>query len=58
MLDPEPDAEESLIETHVDLLAEPIMELLPFSSTIRVLLSLRPPDMYEPLQIFLHEAGS
>jgi len=49
---------ESLIETHVDLLAEPIMELLSSSLTMRVTLSLRPPDVYDPLQIFLHMAGS
>ena len=34
------------------------MKLLPSSLAIRVLLSLRPLDMYNPLQIFLHEVGS
>jgi len=54
--DPEPEAK-SLIATPVYLLADPIMELLPFFPAMRVLLSLRPPDMYDPLRIFLNEAG-
>ena len=49
--------EESL-GTHVDFLAEPIMELLPSSPAMRIPLSLRPPDMHDMLQIFLNEAGS
>ena len=32
------------------------MKLLPSSLAMRVPLSLRPPDMYNPLQVFLHEA--
>jgi len=40
-----------LIETHVDLLAEPTMKL--FSSAMGVPLSLRSPDIYDHLQIFL-----
>ena len=49
---------ESLIETHVNLAVEPVMELSPSSSAMRVPLFLRPPDVYDPLQIFLNEAGS
>jgi len=56
--DPEPKVKESLIETHVDLLAKPIMELLQFSPAMRVSLSLRPSNVYDPLQIFLNEACS
>ena len=50
--------EKSLIETPIDRLVEPIIELLPSLSTMRVLLSLRPPDVYDSLQIFLNEACS
>ena len=57
-LDPEPEVEEYLIEIPVDLLAEPIMKLLQSSPAMRVLLSLRPPDVYNLLQVFLNEAGS
>ena len=48
----------SLTETPLDLLAEPIMELLLSSPVIRAPLSLRLPDVYDPLQIFLNEASS
>ena len=54
----ETEVEESLIGTHVDLFAEPTMELLSSSPTVRALLSLRPPDVYNPLHIFLNETGS
>jgi len=43
-LDPDPEVKESLIETAVDLLAEPIRKLLLFSPAMRVPLSLRPLD--------------
>jgi len=46
------------IETHIDLLEEPALDLIPSSAVIRASLFLRSPDMYDPLQIFLHEAGS
>jgi len=52
-LDPEPNVEESLIETHVGLPTETVMKLSPSSPAMRVPLSLRPPDVYDPLQIFL-----
>ena len=42
------------METPVDFLAEPIMELLPSSPAIRVFLSLRPHVVYDPL----NEVGS
>ena len=47
--------EESLIETPIDLLAEFIIDVLPSSPAMRVLLSLRSPDVYDLLQIFLNE---
>jgi len=52
------EVEDSLIETPVGVLAEPIIELLPSSPVMRVPLSLRPPDLHDPLQIFLNEVGS
>ena len=42
----------SLMETSVDLLTEPIMEVLLSSLVMRVPLSLKPHDVYDPLQIF------
>ena len=45
---------EELINTLVELLVEPIMELVP--SLIAILL--RSPDIYDSLQIFLQETGS
>jgi len=53
--DSESEVEDPLIETHVDLPAEPIMKLS--LSIMRVLLSLRSPVIYDPLQIFLQEIG-
>jgi len=49
--DSESEVEEPLIGTNVDLLAEPTMKLS--SSAMVVLLSLRSPDVYDPLQVFL-----
>ena len=49
---------ESLIKTPVDLLLKPIMELVSSSPPMRARLSLRLPDVYDLLQIFLNEAGS
>jgi len=50
--------EEPLIETHVDLPAEPTIELLSFSPAMMFHLSLRSPDVYDLFQIFLQETGS
>ena len=52
------EVEEPLIEIFVDLPAEPTMDLLPSSSATRVTLSLRSRDTYDPLDIFLQQAGS
>ena len=48
----EPKVKEFLIEYHVELPAEPAMELSPSSPAMRVPLSLRSPDVYHPLQNF------
>ena len=56
--DPEPEVEEQLIETLVDLPPELTMKLLLSLPAMRVLLSLRPPDVYDLLQIFLNDAVS
>ena len=56
--DSELEVKGSLIETHVDLLVESILELLPSLPVMMVLLSLRPLDVYDLLQIFLNEADS
>ena len=59
---PEPEVEESeteveelLIGTLIDLPAEPTMELLLSSPGMRIPVSLRPPNLYDPLQIFLKD---
>jgi len=49
--------EELPIETIVDLLAEPTLQLVPPLTDIRVSFFLRSPDAYDPLQISLHETG-
>jgi len=46
------------IETLINLAAEPTMKLVPSLVFIRTSLSLRLPDVYDPLQIFLHETVS
>ena len=51
--EPEPEIEESLVETSADLLAELAMKLVPITSAVRVPVTLRSPDLYDPLQIFL-----
>jgi len=56
--EPEPKVEEPLIETHVDLPAESIIELLSFWLAIMFYLSLRLPDVYDPFQIFLQKTCS
>jgi len=48
----------SLIETHANLLAKSIMELLSSLPAMIVPLSLRSPDVYNPLQVFLNEVSS
>jgi len=66
---PEPEAEsevkkldkevkELLIGTLVNLPAEFTIELLPFFSAMRIPMTLRSPDLYDPLHIFLHETES
>ena len=52
------EVKEPLVEIFVNLPAEFIMDLLPSSPAIRVPLSLRLPDTYDPLQIFLQQTGS
>ena len=49
----EPKVEEFSIETLVDLSTEPIMGLLSLSLLMIFSLSLRSPDVYDPLQVFL-----
>ena len=46
---------EPLIETLADLLAELVMKLVPPTPTVRVPVTLRSPDLYDSLQIFLQE---
>ena len=46
---PESEVKDSLMETPVDLLAEPIIEVLPSSPTMKALLPLRLPNVYDPL---------
>ena len=52
MEEPESEVEELLIETLVDLPAKSTMELLFSSPVMRILVSLRSPDLYDLLQIF------
>ena len=52
------EVKESLIEIFVDLYVKPTIELLPSSPAMRALLSLRLPDIYNPLQIFLQQICS
>jgi len=56
--EPEAEVEELLIETLVDLSVESIMELVSSLSVMRASLFLRSHDVYDPLQIFLHETRS
>jgi len=57
--EPDPESEvDHLIETHVNFLAEPTMKWLSSLSATRVPLSIRLPDVYDPLQIFLEATGS
>ena len=46
------EVEELLIETLLDLPVKPTMELVPSLATMRVLLSLRLPDEYNPFRYF------
>ena len=52
------EVEEPLIETLVDLPAEPTMDLVPSLTTMRASLFLRLSDVYDPLQVFLQETCS
>ena len=54
----EPEVEELLIGTLVDLPTETPMESLLFSSVMRIPVSLRSPDLYDLLQIFLQDTES
>ena len=54
----EAEVKELPIEIFVDFSTEPTMRLLSLSPPMIVLLSLRLSDIYDPLQIFLQEAGS
>ena len=49
---------EPLFETHVDLLAEPTLELVPSLAVMRASIFLRSSDVYDPLKIFLQEPVS
>ena len=49
---------EPLIETFVDLSSEPTMKLLFSSPAMWVPLFLRPPDVYDSLQIIVHKMGT
>jgi len=46
------------VEIFTDLLAEPTIEILPSPPSMRVPLSLRLLDTYDPLQMFLQQTGS
>ena len=46
------------METSADLPAELVMELVPPTPAVRVPVTLRSPDLYDSLQIFLQETGS
>ena len=53
-----PEIEEPLIGTSADLLAELVMELVPSTPAAIVPVTLRSPDLYDHLQIFLQETES
>jgi len=55
---PKPEIGEPLMETSADLPAELVMELVPPTPAVRVPVTLRSPDLYDSLQIFLQETGS
>ena len=54
----EPEIREPLVEISADLSAELDMELVPPTPDVRVPVTLRSPDLYDPLQIFLQDTGS
>ena len=56
--EPELEVEELLIGTLVDLSVECTIELLLPSPAMRISMSLRSPDLYDHLQIFLHDTKS
>jgi len=49
---------EHVVETSADLSAKLVMELVPLMLAVRVTVTLRSPDLYDLLQIFLQEIGS
>jgi len=51
--EPEPEIGESFVETSTDLPAELTKKLVPPTPAVRALVTLRSPDLYDPLQIFL-----
>jgi len=53
--EPEPKIEEPLVKNSVDLTAELAMGLMTSTPAMRVPVSQRSPDLYDPLQIFLQE---
>ena len=50
--EPEPEIKETLAETLTDLQAEFTMELVSSTPTVRVLVTMKSSDLYDPLQIF------
>jgi len=58
--DPEldPEIEELLVGTSVDLPTELVMELVSSTPAVRISVSLGSPDAYDPLQILLEATGS
>jgi len=56
--EPKPKIEEPLVKNSVDLSAELAIELMTSTPAMKVPLSQRSPDLYDPLQIFLQETES
>ena len=56
--EPEPEIGEPFVETLTNLSAELAMELVPPTPVVRVPVTLKSPDLYDSLQIFLQETGS
>ena len=56
--EPEPEVEELIVGTSTNLPAELAIELMSSTPAIRVPLSLRSPDAYDPLQILIEATCS